>query len=61
MADHSPEREIDFLQDRAQTLRAMAGQMPPSVARQLLEIAAELDVRAAKLGGSYTFEDGEGV
>jgi hypothetical protein len=61
LAERSPDRETDFLRDRAATLRAMAAEMPPSVARQLLDIAAQLEVRAAKLEGSDTYEGGEGV
>lgn len=61
MAERSPDREIDFLRDRARTLRAMAAEMPPSVARQLPDIAAQLEVRAVRLEGSDIVEGGEGV
>jgi hypothetical protein len=61
MGERSPDRETDFLRDRAATLRAMAGEMPSSVARQLLDIAVQLEMRAAKLEHSDTFEGGEGV
>jgi hypothetical protein len=59
--DNPSERESEFLRERAATLRDMAAEMPPSVARQLLDIAAQLEMRAAKLEGSQTFESGEGV
>jgi hypothetical protein len=61
MAERSPDRETDFLRERAATLRAVAAEMPPSVARQLLDIAVQLEMRAAKLEGSDTFEGGQGV
>ncbi len=50
MAERPPEQEPSFLRERAAQLREMAAKaIPPSIAGQLLEVAADLDRRAAKL------------
>jgi hypothetical protein len=62
MGESPQNREADFLRERAETLRKMAAvAMPASISAQLLEIAAQLDIRAANLEGSQTFEGGDGL
>jgi hypothetical protein len=56
MAERSPGREAEYLRERSATLREMAATaMPRSIADKLLEVAADLEKRAARLergGGS---------
>ena len=50
MPERSPAREAQFLKERAARLREMAaGAMPRSVVGQLLEVAEDLEARAARL------------
>ena len=48
MVDRPVDREPEFLRERAATLREIAAQMPPTIAGQLLDVAAQLEARAAK-------------
>jgi hypothetical protein len=61
MVDRPTTEEAEFLRERAATLLNIASTMPPSVAAQLMEVAAQLEKRAAKFGpdpkGSWTRDD----
>jgi hypothetical protein len=48
MVDRPKKREGEFLRERAARLRAISVSMPPDVKKQLAEVAAELERRAAK-------------
>jgi hypothetical protein len=48
MVDRPKKRESEFLRERAARLRAISASMPPDVKKQLAEVAAELERRAAK-------------
>jgi hypothetical protein len=50
MVDRPVEMELEFLRERAAKLREIAAQMPPHTASQLLDVAAQLEARAAKFG-----------
>lgn len=54
MVDHSLTGDAEFLRERAAKLREIATQMPPTIRDQLLDVAAQLEVRASGTrGGSY--------
>jgi hypothetical protein len=58
MPERPPQQEPAFLRERAASLRVMAAKaMPPSIAGQLLDVAAELDKRAARLEGLSRSDD----
>jgi hypothetical protein len=48
MVDRPKNREGEFLRERAARLRAISAAMPRDVKKQLAEVAAELERRAAK-------------
>jgi hypothetical protein len=50
MTERPPEQEAQFLRERAASLRNLAqSAMPASIGSQLLEVAASLERRAARL------------
>ncbi len=50
MIERSPEREAEYLRERAARLRALASTaMPASIQDQLREVAADLERRADRL------------
>ena len=50
MTERAPDLEVQYLRERAAVLRDLAqGAMPASIASQLLDVAADLEKRAARL------------
>lgn len=50
MVEPSPEREAEYLRERAARLKALASSaMPASIQDQLLDVAADLERRAERL------------
>ena len=50
VTERAPDLEVQYLRERAAVLRDLAqGAMPASIASQLLDVAADLEKRAARL------------